>query len=117
MVTLLKSGKEIVPESTQTCILYDPKSGRIVHLHQEITYPGGRKLTQSDAESRALEAVAKVRGNAVGLKVLHVSPKELQPSKIYKVDVKAGRLVEQLVPKKVQEHLAKLRLSGAVKRK
>jgi hypothetical protein len=117
MVTFLRNGKTIAPESNQTCVLYDQKSGRIVHLHQEITYPGGRKLTKSEAESRALEAVAKVRGNAAGLKVLHVSPEQLQPPKIYKVDVKARRLVEQPLPKKLQGHMSKLRRGSTVKRK
>jgi hypothetical protein len=114
---MIKDGKAIAPESIQTCILYDPKSGKIVHHHQVLTYPGGRRLDEGQVESQALELAAKVRGDASGLRALHVTDNQFQPSKIYRVDLKSRRLVEQPLPKKLRDRLAKLRIGATVKQK
>lgn len=114
---MLKNGKVIVPESTQTCILYNSKDGRIVHVHQVVTYPGGRKLNESEIESRALELAAKVRAGASGLKALHVTSEQFQFSKSYNVDVKSRRLIEQPIPKKLRERLAKIGIGSEAKQK
>ena|SRR5581483_4090138 len=115
MISMIKDGKEIAG-SIQTCILYD-KRGNVVHRHQVVTFPGGRRINQSQMESRTLELAARAKGEVSGLKAIHVKEEEYDPSKLYKVDVKSKRLIEQAMPKKVRQQLEKLRSKMALHKK
>jgi hypothetical protein len=84
-----------VPESAKLCVAYDRKDGRIVHIHQVVTFPGGAKLSESQVKARTLEIAAKRGLDTSKLGTLHVLPEHFDPMKSYKVDVKTGRLVKR----------------------
>ena len=80
------------------CVIYDPKDGRIVHGHvfvgerTGLSRPDGR-----DAREReTLEGARRNHGDVSRLRVLH-APADFRfaPGAAYRVDVKAGRLVER----------------------
>jgi hypothetical protein len=74
-------------------VLYDPKSGAIVHSHQVVTHPGGVHPDAQALEKQALEHAGHAhKAPLQGMAVLHVNPRELDLEASYAVDVKAKRL-------------------------
>jgi hypothetical protein len=74
-------------------VLYDPKSGAIVHSHQVVTSRGGVHPDAPTLERQALEHAAHVRKAPVqGVAVLHVNPQEFDFHATYTVDVNTKRL-------------------------
>ena len=112
---LIKNDKGVTAEESDVCVLYDPKSGAIVHLHQQMTFPGGRKPSRAELEAQALQHAEKSRGTGLRLKALHVPAQQYEPTKCYKVHVKALRLVELPLPKAVRDRLKKMGRATAPK--
>jgi len=83
---------------SHVCVIYDPRDGRIVHGHVFVGEgtglfgPDGRAAR----ERETLEGARHNHGDVSHLKVLH-APKDFRfaPAVAYRVDVKAGRLVER----------------------
>jgi hypothetical protein len=83
---------------SQVCVIYDPRDGRIVHGHVFV----GEKAAlfgakgRDERERETLEGARRNHGEVSHLRVLH-APADFRfaPSVAYKVDVKAGRLVER----------------------
>ena len=73
--------------------IYDPKDGRVVHMHHAITFEGAEMRRDRETQCRrALESVRQLGLELEGLEVLHVP--DFEPSdKIYRVDLKTGSLV------------------------
>jgi hypothetical protein len=89
----------IQPESVKTYAVYDEQTGEIHHVHEFITFKGGEKVDDHEAESRALSAT-KVRFPYLDtLKVLHVPEGVRQPGIIYAVDPKTLRLIPKERPR------------------
>ena len=87
------SGRGTV-ESQVSCVLYDPKSGQIRHVHTVVTMTGGERSTQAQVEKRAYALAKGVIANSAKLKALHVDPATVQAGRRYRVDVKLRALVE-----------------------
>jgi len=89
--------KKTAPPS-HVCVIYDPQDGRIVHGHvfvgekAALFGPKGR----DERERETLEGARRNHGDVTGLRVLH-APGDFRfaPGIAYRVDVKAGRLVER----------------------
>jgi len=87
------------PPPSHVCVIYDPQDGRIVHGHvfvgekAALFGPKGR----DERERETLEGARRNHGDAVShLRVLHAPADfRLAPNAAYRVDVKAGRLVER----------------------
>jgi hypothetical protein len=81
-------------------IVYDNKSGRIVHGHHFVTVKGGKHPDASARQSAALEQFLgeqqpkAAAQTAQQYSTLDVEPSSLQSAVRYKVDVKKGTLVE-----------------------
>jgi hypothetical protein len=72
MKSLLFKGKLVGDDASKVCVLYDPKDGRVVHVHGVTVIPGGKPVSEAEVEQRAI-AHAKALGRVVhGLKSLHV---------------------------------------------
>lgn len=73
-------------QAHQACVIYDPASGRILHVHHDIALPGGRPASENELEEAAMTQLRK-RGRLAGqVQALHVKPDELQLRGRYKVD-------------------------------
>ena len=74
-------------EAVSSCVVYDPATGHIQHLHHCVTMAGGRH--PSDDEIARDAVAAALRGslhNRRELKVLHIPAAALEPGKSYFVD-------------------------------
>lgn len=81
---------EITSESVY--VVYDTKTGRIVHVHTVRNYRGARGSNRKEEEAQVL-ATAKQFGHKIEeLKVLGVSPKDLDLTVPQRVDLKTLRL-------------------------
>jgi len=78
-------------------VLYDPKTGDIVHGHYceadaEADLPSAKELEKTALESAKRHARKGV--NLTKAKVLHADPKSFQLGRQYRVDPKLKKLVE-----------------------
>ncbi len=81
------------PQSAHAVVVYDPRTGVIVHRHLTIRYPGGARMETAALEARALE-LAALRGLVVNkLRVLQVDPETFSEPVEHRVDVKQLKLV------------------------
>jgi hypothetical protein len=88
-----KMGGILKAQAHRACVIYDSVSGRILHVHHDIALPGGRLVSESEAEEAATAQLRKRGRHSAQLQVLHVSPDELQPRVRYKVDPQRRVLV------------------------
>jgi len=80
------------PSSALCCVLFDPTSGRIFHIHHVVTMPGAKETSKPEMESRIVE-LAKERGVYTDrLQLLHVDPKEIVRGARYLVNPKTLKL-------------------------
>ncbi len=82
------------PTSHEICMIYDPATGRVVHVHQHITYPGGRQVSASEIEAHALAVLARgMKADVSGFHVLHLKPEEYQEGALYRIEPESQRLI------------------------
>jgi hypothetical protein len=87
------TGEKLV---TEVCVLYDPRTGRIVHLHEFIG--DGTGLWGPDAkderERLTVEGAKRRHKDVDRLKALHVPRNvRMEPHVVYGVDLQSGKLV------------------------
>ncbi|HXD47004.1 MAG TPA: hypothetical protein VN655_17920 [Pseudolabrys sp.] len=76
-------------------VIYDAKTGAIVHRHEVVTVRGGVHPDAKAIEAEALALYAAARPGAKGkTAVLHFDPRTLTPRRLHKVDVAKRKLVE-----------------------
>jgi hypothetical protein len=75
-------------------LLYDPKTGDIVHGHQVVT-TGGQHPDRTALEKEAAEHASRARKTSIGeVAFLHVDPREIDSDAYYTVDTKTRVLVK-----------------------
>jgi hypothetical protein len=94
MVTFYHNGRPAGENASRACVLFDPKDGRIVHIHGVTSFVAGKKLSDADMEKRTFERAASLGRSTSGLKAIHVSPQDFKPHRMYRVDVKRRVLLE-----------------------
>ena len=111
-------GKPVDDNLSKVCVLFDPKDGRIVHVHGVTTLSKGRSCSKSELEERTISR-AKAFGNSVsGLKTLHVPLSAIRQQGPLKVDDKGERLIPfSRGPLSARELFAKHRKDAAKKRR
>lgn len=90
-----KAQRSHLPDGTRehTFLIYDKKSGEIVHGHTEVVLPGVEPPSNDVLSRHALEHAAQFVDRDVStLNALAVDPGELKPGTHYRVDVGSGRL-------------------------
>jgi hypothetical protein len=79
-------------------VLYDPKTGNIVHTHQAVTTRGGTHPDQATLQKLAADHASRARNAPVdGMAFLEVDPREFDLGARYSVDVKSRSLVKAAV--------------------
>ena len=80
-------------------ILYDPKTGDIVHTHQAVTTRGGTHPDQATLEKEAAEHASRASNIPVDrMAFLAVDPREIDLNARYAVDVR-NRSLRKLAPR------------------
>jgi hypothetical protein len=81
------------PDEIHTLVVYDPKTGVIVHRHHVVTYPGAPRSTKEQLEARAIELARARAGTKKSLAVLHADWQAFTEPIAYRVDPKKRQLV------------------------
>ena len=76
------------------CVLHEPQSGQIRHMHATLVLEGGRDQSKSEAEQAARAALERRGKPHAHLAVLHVENFAPAQFRRYRVDVATKRLVE-----------------------
>jgi hypothetical protein len=107
-----ESSEKMKAPQSLVCVAYD-RDGRIVHGHifvgdgTGLFGPEGRE----ERERETLDGARRNHGNVVSrLRVLHAPATfRLAPNVAYRVDVKAGQLVEHVRPTPMKKRVARKR--------
>jgi hypothetical protein len=76
-------------------VLYDPKTGNIVHKHQAVTTRGGTHPDPDTLEKLAADHASRAMNTSVaGMGFLHVDPSEVDSAAHYTVDIKSRSLLK-----------------------
>jgi hypothetical protein len=76
-------------------IIYDPRTGVIVHTHQVVSTRGGVHPDRDTLEKTAAEHAARARNASVAtMAFLHVDPREFDRGAYYTVDVASRTLLK-----------------------
>jgi hypothetical protein len=81
------------PESVQTCVIFDPATGRIVHTHHVVTLPGATSASPEEVEQRAWQRASAAGHDPSALRAIHVDSEQLNRSASYRVDVTTLKLI------------------------
>jgi hypothetical protein len=81
-------------EQWSVVVIYDSKTGAIVHKHECVTLRGGLHPSKEVLEKDALGQASQAGRATKGVSVLHVDPHSLKADTHYKVDTKKRVLVE-----------------------
>ena len=82
-------------ETTDAVVVYDAKSGEIMHVHRVVSFSGAAVPSRDAVEEEARTLATNIGRPTVKLEVLHCDPGTLQSGKQYKVDLKSRTLVEK----------------------
>lgn len=89
-------------EQESVVVIYDPKTGHVVHRHHAFTAKGGTHPDKAALERDAMEQLSRAQPH-LDIKhfaVLHVEPAVLKAAGVHKVDVAKKAVVAVHAPKK-----------------
>jgi hypothetical protein len=96
MTSLYPEGSKVA-----TSLVYDKKTGAVVHIHQSLQLPGAKPRTAEGVNARALEFAGKASGKKTSeMAALSVEVDQLHPDMRYRVDVKRKVVVATPAPAK-----------------
>lgn len=72
MNTLIANGKHVSDDASKVCVLYDPKDGRVVHVHGVTVLHSGGGVGAAELEARARRLAEHFGKPTAGLRALHV---------------------------------------------
>lgn len=87
-------------KSIRGCVLFDPKTGEIRHLHRVVTLVGADETPEKEMADRALRLAKEAGIDCAALEVLHVDAGRFAPGQAYKVDTAKRRLVKVRGPRR-----------------
>lgn len=115
MKALYFRGKPLEHEASQVCVLYDPRDGRVVHVHGSTAVRKELACTKAQLEERTLHH-AKAFGHSVaGLKTLHVPLSAIRQRGTMKVDEESQTLVVSSPPPASMKELLATHRKGKAK--
>jgi hypothetical protein len=102
-IETVDSTGEIPPvASIDAVAIYDPADGRIVHMHQVITFKGAKRTSPEEQQRNALEHAQRLRGKVEGMATLHVPDFREGPGRCC-VDLKKKTLIDLPLPSIVRD--------------
>ncbi len=97
------AGRTPRTESTHVCVLHDD-NGTILHMHRITTFAGAHARSEQEIE-REVRALAAERGHSDPKShALHARNLELDPTKMYRVDIRSRRLLPSGDVSKLMQH-------------
>jgi hypothetical protein len=80
-------------KSSRACVVYDADTGHVHHIHQVVTFEGGREPTESEIEAHAMTVARRKERRAGRFKALHMAAEAVRPHQLYTVDLQTRALV------------------------
>ena len=62
------------------CVVYDPSTGSIAHVHRTVRFQGAKPVSKEDLAAQALEMAGRHHKRG-GLEVLHLAGEDLELSR------------------------------------
>ena len=92
---MLQMGGTLKATAHLICVVYDARTGDIVHVHHDISLNKGPYPGEAEVEAAALAQVQKRGRNMGDMKTLHAQPHDFKPHARYKVNPQR-RALEQV---------------------
>ena len=108
----IQAGKTPKLESIYAVAVYEPKDGKIRHMHHVITMENASKVDPQLVEREVIANARKLGYNMDNLKVLHI-PNFKDPRSKYRVDVERKTLIK--MPEMTLSEISKNRESRVTK--
>ncbi len=99
MKTLFAHGKPVADDASRVCVLFDPKDGRVVHIHGLTTLHGRETISDAELEKRTADHAMAFGHSVAGLKTLHVPISSIRNRGIFKVNATGTGLEVTRQPK------------------
>jgi hypothetical protein len=109
MKSMFVKGKPVSDDASKVCLLYDPKDGRVVHVHGVTTMPGGKVVSHSELEERAKMHAKAFERSVEGLKPLHLPLSAIRQVGGLKVNSNGTGLIPSHAPATLNHLLAEHR--------
>jgi hypothetical protein len=77
------------------CVLYEPETGQIRHMHFIVVLEGGHNPDEAETEAMAHASLERRGKPHAHLQALHVSHEAVKPFCRYSVDINEKHLVEE----------------------
>ena len=90
---IVRGGKLVPEEASRVCLLFDPRSGRVVHAHGTTVLGSVKPVTPAELEARARRHAARLGKPTAELKALHISPAALRGLASLRVNDRGDGLV------------------------
>jgi len=87
------AGKVPTLQSVDAIVVYDPKDGRVRHIHQVLVFKGGKTFDRPAAEKEALSQAEALGHRMASLRALHV-PDFHESGAMYRVDLETHTLIK-----------------------
>jgi hypothetical protein len=86
-------GRPISDEASSVCVLFDPKDGRIAHVHGITMLHSRGGITESELEARARKHAEDFGKSVAGLKALHVPMAVFRENGTFRVNAQGDGLI------------------------
>jgi hypothetical protein len=93
MNALIANGNRVSDDASKVCILFDPKDGRVVHVHGVTNLNSGKQLDLTDMEVRTRKQAEHFGKSTAGLRVLHVPINAIRARGAFRVNESGDGLV------------------------
>lgn len=85
-------------KSVGSCVLFDPKTGAIHHVHHVVTMEGAAETSEAELEKETVGAARRLGLGTARLRVLHVAQDAFAERAHYSVDLRNRTLHKEPLP-------------------
>ncbi len=118
MRPLFMRGKAIDDTLSRNCIVFDPKDGRVIHVHTVTTLVGAKQTTDAEFEMDAKRHAEAFGHSLAGARMLHLPMSAMQQQGSFKVNAQGtGLEAVGQAPLRASEFFARWRDENAKKGK
>lgn len=93
MNTLIANGNAVSNSGSKVCILFDPKDGRVVHVHGVTSLNSGSEIGAPEMEARARRYAEHFDRSTTDLRALHVPITVMREHGAFRVNERGDGLV------------------------
>lgn len=100
MKNLTSAGKPVHDKASKICVLFDPKDGRVVHVHGTTILDSGEGVGATEMEARARRHAEHFGKSTTGLRALHVPITAIRGHEVFRVNESGDLLAPVPRPKR-----------------